>query len=59
MALSVTFLVIGPGVSNVPDIGTIPFRLNKPTVGFSPTTELLLEGDRIDPEVSVPTAATA
>jgi len=59
MALSITFLVIGPGVSRVLDMGTIPPRLNKPTVGFSPTKELLLEGERIDPEVSVPIAAAA
>ena len=59
MALSVIFLVIGPGVSNVPEIGTIPLRLSKPVVGFNPTTELELEGESMEPEVSVPTAATA
>jgi hypothetical protein len=59
MALSITDLVIGPGVSRVLEIGTMPPRLNKPTVGLRPTSELELEGDRIEPEVSVPTATGA
>ena len=59
MALSVTFRVMGPGVSNVLEIGTIPLRLSKPVVGFNPTTEFELDGERIEPEVSEPTAATA
>jgi hypothetical protein len=46
-------------VSNVLDSGTIPERLNKLVVGLSPTIEFELEGERIDPEVSVPTAAAA
>jgi hypothetical protein len=50
---------MGPGVSRVEEMGTIPVLLNTPTVGFNPTTEFRLEGDVIDPEVSVPTAATA
>ena len=48
---------MGPGVSRVEEMGTIPVLLNTPTVGFNPTTEFRLEGDVIDPEVSVPTAA--
>ena len=59
IALSITFLVIGPGVSKVLEIGTIPVLLKTPIVGFKPTTEFWLEGDVIEPEVSVPTAATA
>jgi hypothetical protein len=46
MALSITFFVIGPGVSNVLDSGTIPERLNKLVVGLSPTIEFELEGER-------------
>ena len=46
------------GVSKVDEIGTIPPLLNKPIVGFKPTIEFLLDGDKIDPEVSLPTAAT-
>ncbi len=53
------FLVMGPGVSYVDEIGTIPVLLNSPIVGFRPAREPLLEGDSIDPEVSVPTAAAA
>jgi hypothetical protein len=41
------------------DSGTIPERLSKPVVGFRPTIEFELEGERMDPEVSVPTAAAA
>jgi hypothetical protein len=33
------FFVMGPGVSNVLEIGTIPVRLNKPVVGFRPISE--------------------
>lgn len=35
-------------------IGTTPARLVRPTVGLIPTTELALEGQRMDPSVSVP-----
>ena len=41
------------------EIGTIPLLLNTPIVGFNPTTEFKLDGEVIEPEVSVPTAATA
>jgi hypothetical protein len=54
MALSITFFVIGPEVSKVLEIGTIPDRLTKPIVGFKPTIEFAEEGDKIDPEVSEP-----
>ena len=58
IALSITLFVIGPGVSKVLEMGTIPVLLNNPIVGFNPTTEFLLDGDKMEPEVSVPTAAT-
>jgi len=50
--------VIGPAVSNVAAIGMTPLRLTSPTVGFSPTTPQALAGERIEPLVSVPIAAT-
>ena len=52
--MSITFLVIGPEVSRVLEIGTIPDLLTKPMVGFKPTIEFAEEGDKIDPEVSEP-----
>jgi hypothetical protein len=33
-------------------------RLMSPNVGLMPTSELLLDGETIDPSVSVPTAIT-
>jgi hypothetical protein len=35
----------------------MPVRLSSPSVGLMPTSELMLDGDTIDPSVSVPTAA--
>jgi hypothetical protein len=32
----------------------IPLRLNKPVVGFRPIIEFCQEGERMEPEVSVP-----
>ena len=46
-------------MSKVEEIGTIPLLLNNPTVGFSPTIELALDGDKIEPDVSLPIAPTA
>src|SRR6266516_1110198 len=37
----------------------MPLRLRRPSVGLMPTRELLLDGDTIEPSVSVPTAAAA
>ena len=54
--LSITFLVIGPEVSKVLEIGTIPVLLTSPIVGLSPTIEFKEEGERIDPDVSDPSA---
>ena len=57
--LSITNLVIGPAVSSVEDIGTIPARLTLPIVGFIPTSEFADDGDKIDPDVSDPNEAAA
>ena len=54
IALSITFLVIGPDVSRVLEIGTIPDLLTKPIVGFRPTIEFAEDGESIDPDVSEP-----
>src|SRR5690606_2545168 len=41
------------------EIGRMPCRLTRPTVGFSPTTPLIAAGHRMLPSVSVPTLAAA
>src|SRR5579862_7175017 len=38
-------------------MGTIPVRLTRPSVGLMPTIPLTLDGETIDPSVSVPTAS--
>jgi hypothetical protein len=38
-------------------MGMMPERLTRPTVGFKPTSPQLLEGETIDPSVSLPIAA--
>src|SRR3954454_5877995 len=48
---------MGPAVSWECEMGMTPDRLTRPTVGLTPTIPLLDEGERIDPSVSVPTAA--
>ena len=58
MAISFTVLPIGPAVSCVAEIGIMPERLIKPTVGFIPTMPLVDAGQVTDPSVSVPTATT-
>ena len=58
-AASATVLAIGPAVSWVSEIGIIPSRLTKPTVGLIPTTPLVEEGHTTEPLVSVPTARVA
>ena len=58
-AASITLRVIGPGVSIVCEIGTTPVRETRPTVGFRPTRPFMLEGQTIEPEVSVPMVAAA
>src|SRR5438128_4029200 len=50
---------MGPAVSWLGAMGTMPDRLTRPTVGLMPTRALLLDGETIDPSVSVPIAAAA
>src|SRR6266540_3359031 len=58
-AVSVTLRVIGPAVSWAAEIGTMPVRLTRPSVGFSPTRPLAPDGQTIEPSVSVPIATVA
>ena len=50
---------MGPAVSCVWDMGIIPLLDTRPTVGFMPTMQLFLEGEIIEPLVSVPMQAAA
>ena len=43
-------------MSCVCEIGIIPARLTRPTVGLIPTIEFADDGQTIEPSVSVPTA---
>src|SRR3954452_19101122 len=52
-----TVRAMGPAVSWVREMGTIPARLTRPTVGLMPTSPQAEEGEVIDPSVSVPMAA--
>src|SRR4051812_3933883 len=56
-AASVTLRAIGPSVSWLADSGMTPARLTRPTVGLTPTRPLQLDGDTIEPSVSLPIAA--
>src|SRR5262245_33814232 len=58
-AASATVRAIGPAVSWLCAIGTMPVRLSSPSVGLMPTSPFALDGDTIEPSVSVPTAAAA
>src|SRR5271165_394577 len=58
-AASATDFAIGPAVSCTGDSGTIPVRLTRPAVGLMPTTPQALDGDTMEPSVSVPTASGA
>src|SRR5206468_9663344 len=58
-AASATVRAIGPAVSWLCAIGTMPVRLTRPSVGLMPTSPFVVAGDTIDPSVSVPTAAAA
>jgi hypothetical protein len=44
-------------VSWLCEIGTMPLRLTRPTVGFNPTMPQIEDGLTIEPSVSLPTAA--
>src|SRR5258706_15439434 len=59
IAVSATVRVIGPAVSCECEIGTMPSRLIRPTVGLIPTRPLIEDGEVIEPSVSVPTATAA
>src|SRR4051794_26307785 len=58
-AASATVRAIGPAVSCVCEIGMIPERLTRPTVGLRPTRPLTLDGHTTEPSVSVPTPPAA
>ena len=45
---------MGPAVSWLWDIGMMPARLTSPTVGLIPTIPQILDGQTIEPSVSVP-----
>ena len=59
MAASRTSRVIGPAVSWLAEIGMMPERLTRPTVGFRPTSPFAVLGHTTDPSVSVPTPTIA
>src|SRR5690349_7742427 len=56
VAASATVRAIGPAVSCDDEMGMMPLRLMRPTVGLIPTTPQHDDGETIDPLVSVPTA---
>src|SRR6188474_2471568 len=56
-AASATVRAIGPAVSWLCEIGMMPARLTRPTVGLIPTSPLVDAGHTMDPSVSVPIAA--
>ena len=57
MAASVTVRAIGPAVSWLCAMGTMPVRLTSPSVGLMPTREQAADGETTEPSVSVPIAA--
>src|SRR5262249_21493528 len=59
VAASATVRAIGPAVSCVCEMGTIPARLTSPTVGLMPTSPLADDGHTTDPSVSVPMPTAA
>src|SRR5436309_5469058 len=59
MTASRTVRAIGPGVSWLCEMGIIPERLAKPSVGLIPTIPLAPDGQTTEPSVSVPIATTA
>src|SRR3954464_2004294 len=48
---------MGPAVSWLCAIGMMPVRLTRPSVGLMPTSDALVDGETIEPSVSVPPAA--
>src|SRR5207302_11254980 len=59
MAASRTGRVIGPAVSWLWAIGTMPVRETRPSVGLIPTSEHAADGQTIEPSVSVPMPTAA
>src|SRR5437667_8097249 len=59
IAASVTVRHIGPAVSWLCAMGTMPARLIRPSVGLIPTSEFAFEGQTTEPSVSVPTPIAA
>src|SRR5690606_29535038 len=55
-AQSSTLLHIGPILSMLHDSAIAPYRLTRPNVGRRPVTPLRVDGDTIEPSVSVPIA---
>jgi hypothetical protein len=49
------YMITHPTLSCLGEIGMTPAQLVRPTVGLMPTTKLLLDGDKIEPLVSLPT----
>src|SRR6516225_725401 len=58
-AASATYRPCGPKVSCVWEMGTMPARLVRPTVGLMPTTPLAFAGQTMLPSVSVPNETAA
>src|SRR5215471_2984316 len=58
-AASATYRPWGPKVSCVWEMGTMPARLVRPTVGLMPTTPLAFAGQTMLPSVSVPNETAA
>ncbi len=54
-AQSSTDRQIGPSLSMVQDRAMAPWRLTRPNVGRNPVAPQRVEGDTIDPSVSLPT----
>src|SRR5438309_4276165 len=59
IAASRTVRAIGPAVSWLWAIGTMPVRETRPSVGLIPTSEHAAAGQTIEPSVSVPTPTAA
>src|ERR1041385_5266134 len=57
VAASATVRAMGPAVSWLWAMGMTPARLTRPSVGLMPTIEQQVEGDTMEPSVSVPMAA--
>src|SRR5262245_32266662 len=56
IAQSSTLLHIGPSLSSVQPAAITPWRLTRPNVGRSPMTPQRIDGERIEPPVSLPIA---